>query len=89
MKAKEYIAAYRAGLDPEDVKSSVTWLLLEMMKEAMALGMARSGTPKPNDDILIPITREFDFKWRAIAREIDHLNPNGWREYWNKRGVTW
>lgn len=91
MKAKEYIAAYRErdSSTLEQARLAVSWLLLEMMKEALALAMHRSGVPRPPDRVLIPITREFDLKWRAVAREIDHINPNGWKEFWSKRGITW
>lgn len=89
MKAKEYVAAYRAAVaDTTDDRVAIAALFLNLNKEALAIAMHRSGVPRPPDRVLIPLLREFDLKWRAIARELE-FNPNGWREYWKSKGITW
>lgn len=89
VKAKEYIEDYRAATaDGTDGRVALARMFLGLNKEALALAMQRSGVPKPPDRVLIPLLREFDLKWRAIARELD-FNPNGWRDYWADREIAW
>jgi hypothetical protein len=85
MKAKEYAQGYQERAATNELEA-LGWLFLTLNEEAVQVAYQRAGTHNPHDGILLPILREFDLKWRAIARECD-LNPNGWRDWWASKGI--
>lgn len=87
MKATDYISAYHERLAASDETSALAWLFTALHQDALRIALERSGgrTQAP-DRVALPVLREFDLKWRAIARALD-LNPNGWRDWWLSKGV--
>lgn len=74
MKAKEYIARLQEG--PITSKEAEK-LLIDFLDEGTALGEQRGSS----DAVMLGIFREMDLKWRAVARKVPEIKPDGYREF--------
>lgn len=87
MKAREYIADVQAARETGVPEAKIIHTLLSrLLAEGRVVATRRAGSHTPHDGIMLPVLREFDLKWRAIARACD-WNPNGWKEFWAEKGV--
>lgn len=89
MKAKEYVALIRKrtaeGMPEIEV---ITHFVSELKDETVDLANKRSNNGLVHDRLFQAVLREQDLKYRAVARSMD-WNPNGWRDFWSSRGITW
>lgn len=83
MKAKEYIAKYRADFESEDeavVDKAIFNFLMEISEEGTEIAKARGAK---RDSAVIAILKEQNTKWNAVANAFPNLLiRNGFREYW-------
>lgn len=91
MKAKEYVAVWRAAKD-ESVEDYLNCHLIicKMIDEAIEIAQKRTGDKKPGDQALLAVMVEFDRKWRAIVNQLPEagLAPNGWVQFWGAQGIV-
>lgn len=92
MKSIDYVKKYQVEIneaaDLKSLYSIVGQLLIEFIDESIAVGTKRAGGNKPNDRIMLPVIKEFNLKWRAIANHIEALDPDGYINFFRDKGVN-
>lgn len=84
MKAKEYIEKYKDRITGGITNESLNAMFKEFTNECNE-EVAKRNIKR--DSAVLSILDEFDKKWKAVARGIENVNPDGFYLIWKDEGL--
>jgi hypothetical protein len=83
MKAQDYVEIYNEELQSSgDVGEAVYKVLMELLKESVSMIKQRKIS---TNEGLFAVIDECDKKWRAVCRDVECMNPEGFMMFLEMR----
>lgn len=82
MKAKEYAQQYNAAQTEEQKKEAIRKIITSFVNEVKELAKVRKAV---SNAAIASIVKEQDDKWRAFARQVEGIDPDGFKNFHIRR----